>query len=159
MRTEYRSPSRTVTILCYSLLPRNMWQSPGNDLFIQAYLLPRKRVSASHCLATEVSAVLSDCTLPAFKCHITIQCVHKVPSGFWKILARSQIVLATCGLRQIIVKLDFFPRHWWHKRPSLSFSVTCLWNGDCAGTRALCGMAFWDKISHPDLTKLPHTVQ
>jgi hypothetical protein len=32
-------------------------------------------------------------------------------------------------------------------------------NGDCAGTQALCGMAFWDKISHPDSTKLPHTVQ
>jgi hypothetical protein len=24
---------------------------------------------------------------------------------------------------------------------------------------ALCGMAFRDKISHPDSTKLPHTVQ
>jgi hypothetical protein len=34
-----------------------------------------------------------------------------------------------------------------------------LWNGDCTGTRALCGMAFWDEISQPDSTKWPHTVQ
>jgi hypothetical protein len=34
-----------------------------------------------------------------------IQCVHKVPSGFWKIVARKRIELATCSLRQITVKL------------------------------------------------------
>jgi hypothetical protein len=34
-----------------------------------------------------------------------IQCVHKVPSGFWEIVARKGIELATRGLRQIIVKL------------------------------------------------------
>jgi hypothetical protein len=34
-----------------------------------------------------------------------IQCVHKVPSGFSKIVARKQIELATCGLRQITVIL------------------------------------------------------
>jgi hypothetical protein len=33
------------------------------------------------------------------------QCVHKVHSGFWKIVARKQIELATCGLRQITAKL------------------------------------------------------
>ena len=37
-----------------------------------------------------------------------IQCVHKVPSGFWKIVALKQIELATCGLRQITVKLEVF---------------------------------------------------
>jgi hypothetical protein len=36
---------------------------------------------------------------------VILQCVHKVPSGFWKIVARKQIELATCGLRQITVKL------------------------------------------------------
>jgi hypothetical protein len=36
---------------------------------------------------------------------VNIQCVQKVPSGFWKIVARKQIELATCGLRQITVKL------------------------------------------------------
>jgi hypothetical protein len=73
-----------------------------------------------------------------------IQCVHKVPSGFWKIVARNQIELAICGLRQITVKLwkfFFFAANRWHKRPYLRFSVSCLWNGDCAGTRALCGVA------------------
>jgi hypothetical protein len=34
-----------------------------------------------------------------------IQCVHKVHSGFWKIVARKQIELAICGLRQITAKL------------------------------------------------------
>jgi transposase len=34
-----------------------------------------------------------------------VQCVHKVPSGFWKIVARKQIELATCRLRQITEKL------------------------------------------------------
>jgi hypothetical protein len=43
----------------------------------------------------------------------------------------------------------FFYADRWNKRPSSSFSVSCLWNGDCAGTRALCRMAFWDKISQP----------
>jgi hypothetical protein len=33
------------------------------------------------------------------------QYVHKVPSGFWKIMERKQIELATCGLRQIIMTL------------------------------------------------------
>jgi hypothetical protein len=43
--------------------------------------------------------------------HTHTQCVHKVYSGFWKILARKQIELATCGLRQITAKLwKFF--HW-----------------------------------------------
>jgi hypothetical protein len=85
---------------------------------------------------------------------INVQCVHKVRSGFWKIVARKQIELATCGLRQIIEKLwKIFAANIWHKRPSLRFSVSCLWNGECAGRRALCGMALWDKISHPDSTK------
>jgi hypothetical protein len=72
-----------------------------------------------------------------------------------------KIELATCDLRQIIVK------HWkfslaaniWHKRPSLRFSISCLWNGDCAGTRTLCRMAFGDKISqrnyHTQFNKQP----
>jgi hypothetical protein len=47
----------------------------------------------------------------------------------------------------------FFTANGWNKRPSLRFSVSCLWNGECAGRRALCGMAFWDKISYPDSTK------
>jgi hypothetical protein len=34
-----------------------------------------------------------------------IKGVHKVHSGFWKIVARRQIELATCGLRQITTKL------------------------------------------------------
>jgi hypothetical protein len=76
-----------------------------------------------------------------------IQCVHKVYSGFRKIVARKQIELATCGLRQITAKLwkFFFVADRWNKRPSLRFSVSCLWNGDCAGTRALCGKAFWSQ--------------
>jgi hypothetical protein len=37
---------------------------------------------------------------------IVVQCVHKVPWGFSKIVARKQIELATCGLRQIIVYLS-----------------------------------------------------
>jgi hypothetical protein len=36
--------------------------------------------------------------------HIKIQCVHRVPSGFWKIVVCKQIELATCGLWQIIRK-------------------------------------------------------
>jgi hypothetical protein len=44
----------------------------------------------------------------------------------------------------------FFASNRLYKRPSLRFSVSCLRNGDCAITRALCGMAFWDKISHPE---------
>jgi hypothetical protein len=45
-------------------------------------------------------------------CQLEIQCVHKVPSGFWKIVARKQIELATCSLRQITVKLwKFFLPH------------------------------------------------
>jgi hypothetical protein len=51
----------------------------------------------------------------------------------------------------------FFDGDGLNNRPSLHFPVSCLWSGECAGTRALCGMAFWDKISHPDSTKLPHT--
>jgi hypothetical protein len=37
--------------------------------------------------------------------YIYVHCVHKVPSGFWKIVVRKQIELATGGLRQITVKL------------------------------------------------------
>jgi hypothetical protein len=40
----------------------------------------------------------------------------------------------------------------WHKRPSLHFSVSCLWNGDCAGTRALCKMVF-------EIKSVTHTQQ
>jgi hypothetical protein len=36
---------------------------------------------------------------------VYVQCVHKVHSRFWKIVARKQIELATCGLRQITAKL------------------------------------------------------
>jgi hypothetical protein len=32
-------------------------------------------------------------------CTVIVQCVHKVHSGFWKIVARKQIELVTCGLR------------------------------------------------------------
>jgi hypothetical protein len=39
---------------------------------------------------------------------VVIQCVHEVHSGFWKIVARKQIELATCGLRQITAKLCTF---------------------------------------------------
>jgi hypothetical protein len=39
----------------------------------------------------------------------------------------------------------FYTINRWHKRPSLRFSVSCLWNGDCAGTRALCWMVFETK--------------
>jgi hypothetical protein len=70
-----------------------------------------------------------------------VQCVHKVHSGFWKIVARKQIELATCGLWQITAKLwKFFYADRWNERPSLRFSVSCLWNGDCAG-----GVTFWTK--------------
>jgi hypothetical protein len=43
-----------------------------------------------------------------------IQCVHKVPLGFWKIVARKQIELATCGLRQIILTRAYLqtPLRW-----------------------------------------------
>jgi hypothetical protein len=41
----------------------------------------------------------------------------------------------------------FFYTDRWNKRPSLRFSVSCLWNW------RLCRMAFWDEISHPDSTK------
>jgi hypothetical protein len=36
---------------------------------------------------------------------VQIPCVLKVPSRFWKIVARKQIELATCGLWQITLKL------------------------------------------------------
>jgi hypothetical protein len=42
---------------CYSLLPWNVWQSPTSALIYMS-VLPRKRVSASRCLAAGVSAVL-----------------------------------------------------------------------------------------------------
>jgi hypothetical protein len=51
-----------------------------------------------------------------------------------------------------------FVANRWHKQPSLCFSVSCLLNGDCSGRRSLCGMAFWDKISHSDSTKLPQCI-
>jgi hypothetical protein len=34
-----------------------------------------------------------------------VQCVHKVYSGFWKIVARKENELVTCGLRQVTAKL------------------------------------------------------
>jgi hypothetical protein len=42
-------------------------------------------------------------------------------------VARKQIELATCGLRQITAKLwkFFFGAERWNKRPSLHFSVVC----------------------------------
>jgi hypothetical protein len=39
---------------------------------------------------------------------LNVQCFHKVHSGFRKIVARKQIELATCGLRQITAKLWSF---------------------------------------------------
>jgi hypothetical protein len=42
---------------------------------------------------------------------VYLLCVHKVPSGFWKIVARKQIELAICGLQQITVKLWKFFCH------------------------------------------------
>jgi hypothetical protein len=94
--------------------------------------------------------LLSYCSLltNTYICNIPIliiQCVHKVPSGFWNIVARKQIELATCGLQQIIVKFwkVSFAASRWHKRPSLRFSVSCFWNGDYTGTRALCRMVFF----------------
>jgi hypothetical protein len=72
--------------------------------------------------------------------NIIIPFVHKFPSGFWKIMARKQIELATCGLRQIIENLwKFFfllPQQLPYA-PSLRFPVSCLLNGYCAETRAL----------------------
>jgi hypothetical protein len=50
-------------------------------------------------------SALSTLSHPVTWRSILVQCVHKVPSGFWKIVAHKQIELATCGLRQIIVKL------------------------------------------------------
>jgi hypothetical protein len=57
-----------------------------------------------------------------------IQCVHKVHSGFCKIVARKQIELRTCGLRQITTKLWKFllDAGRWNERPYLRFSVNCL---------------------------------
>jgi hypothetical protein len=50
-----------------------------------------------------------------------LQCVHKVSSGFWKIVVRKQIELATCGLRQITVKLWTF---FFHMRFAANYSET-----------------------------------
>jgi hypothetical protein len=47
-----------LTVLCYSLLPRNVWQSPGNALIYTSVFVARKRVSVNRFLATDVSAVL-----------------------------------------------------------------------------------------------------
>jgi hypothetical protein len=60
---------------------------------------------------------------------------------------------STCGLRQITAKLwKFFltPTDGISRHLYLSLSVVCEM---AAGMRALCGMAFWDKISHPDSTQ------
>jgi hypothetical protein len=49
----------------------------------------------------ELKTYITPTSVPWF----TVQCIYKVPLGFWKIVARKQIELATCSLRQIIVKL------------------------------------------------------
>jgi hypothetical protein len=69
-------------------------------------------------------------TIENFNKSWNIQCVHKVHSGFWTIVACKQIELATCGLRQITAKLWkflFSDADRWNKRPSLRLSVSCLW--------------------------------
>jgi hypothetical protein len=57
-----------------------------------------------------------------------LQCVHKVPSGFWKIVTHKQIELATCGLRQIIVKL--WKRHGTQR--TSSWSQNWKWSSEYA---------------------------
>jgi hypothetical protein len=74
--------------------------------------------SASHMrFATDYSETLEVFFIP-FKFHYhqtNIQCVHKVHSGFWKIVVRKLIELATCGLRQITAKLwKFFSPFKFH---------------------------------------------
>jgi hypothetical protein len=63
---------------------------------------------ASHMrFAADYSETLEVFLIP-FKFHYhqtNIQYVHKVHSGFWKIVARKPIELAACGLRQITAKL------------------------------------------------------
>jgi hypothetical protein len=61
-----------------------------------------------------------------------LQCVHKVHSGFWKIVARKQIERATCGLRQITAKL-------WKR------SSTC---GFCRASYKRCTDCFHTFIAH-----------
>jgi hypothetical protein len=83
------------------------------------------------------------------------------PFGVLKNCGMQKLIeLATCCLWQIIVKLWKFllsPTYWHKRHLYVSESFVC--EMATAGMCALCGMAFWDKISHPDSTKLPHTVQ
>jgi hypothetical protein len=58
MRPNTDHQVEQLTVLCYSLLPRNVWQSPGNALIYTSIFVARKRVSASRFLATDSSAVL-----------------------------------------------------------------------------------------------------
>jgi hypothetical protein len=67
-----------------------------------------------------------------------IWCVHKVHSGFWKIVARKQIELATCGLWQITAKL-------WKR------SSTC---GFCRASYKRCMDCFHTFIAHTHLPLL-----
>jgi hypothetical protein len=70
-------------------------------------------------------------------------------------VARKQIELATCGLRQITVKLwKFFvltPTDGISGHLYVSQSVVC--EMATVQERVLCVLAFGDKISHPDSTK------
>jgi hypothetical protein len=89
----------------------------------------------------------------------SIQFVHKVYSGFRKIVARKQTELATCGLRQIIEKLwnFFLPTDAISGHLYFSQSVVC--EMATVLERALCVGWLFETKSVTKLPKLPHTVQ
>jgi hypothetical protein len=80
---------------------RKTWTRKGTECYFDSSRLNSERSTQSHLADATEHVIVSD------------TCVHKVHSGFWKIVARKQIELATCGLRQITAKLwKFF--FWSH---------------------------------------------
>jgi hypothetical protein len=82
MQTKYRTPSQTVhssIILCCHETCDSPW---AIHWFIQAYLLLWKHVSASHCLATDVSAVLLWLHTSGFQvsCHNIYVIIQDMPN-------------------------------------------------------------------------------
>jgi hypothetical protein len=76
---------------------------PSSQSYLICYILFCFLCTCIVIYFTRLSVMLQ--LLPSTLLEFAIQCVHKVHSGFWEILARKQVELATCSLRQITAQL------------------------------------------------------
>jgi hypothetical protein len=84
-----------------------------------------------------------------------VQCVHKVHLGFWKIVEHMRFVADYSETLEVLFDVDR-----WNRRPSLRFSVSCLWNGDFFQEQTINVNTYLDMMqlyTVPQIEHLSHT--